>query len=649
MLTNSFGLFMKSHFAWSPRLGVGLLALGLAYAAGGCSFLYDLGTSQCDIDDDCAALGADFADTVCDVEHHVCIDDPNVGGTAGSDGNGGKGGKGGSSSGGDGGSGNGNTGNEGGKSGSSTSGMAGEGGSPTPPECTTNKECIEANVDVAYICKDEKCVKLITDECPLLLPSEGTVALLKSGSPLVLGGFANLTNPDDRRDTPAAINWDLVLQEFNDTTLGGLPIKGGPQPLLALICNGSYPADDTATLPAAVTHLVSEVGVPGVLTTMTSDRLKTAWDLTQEIVKAEDTPRGVLFVSSVAADLALANLEDDGLMWHFLGDPRTTASTLSSLMRRIEPTVEDLRDPADTGPLRVTLIYSSNPTNVDIHTVLTTSDDDHPLVALTFNGKPATDPDNADYFRTVAIPAFAGSQPDVSAAVKDLKDHPPDVIVGLVGKEFPPVISQIENWYAGTDKPVGVAKPHWLLSSSSYNVPELNAVVNVFGSSLSMRLLGVTYAEAQDTKSKTLYNEYYSRLTNFYKGGISVAGTENHYDAAYALLYGVAAANSLNIDGELLLAGLEKVLSKGSMSVDIGPTKISGTISYLSGKTNKMALYGTMGPPDFDTISGTRNNTPTSAWCVSSTGVAQADGLIYDSSSGEFSDGKVVPTCLQQY
>lgn len=645
MLTNSFGLFMKFHFAWSPRVGAGLLALSLAYAAGGCSFLYDLDTSQCDIDDDCLSRGVEFENTVCDVAHHVCIDDPaSSGGTSGSDGGGntGKGGHAGSD--------NGGTGNEGGTSGSSGGGMAGEAGMGPEPECTTNKQCIEDNLDVPYICKDEKCVKLVTDECPLLLPTEGALDLLKSGSPLVLGGFANMTNTDDYRDTPAAINWDLVYQEFNESTLGGIPKKAGTQPLLGLICNGSYAADDDTTLPNAITHLVGEVGVPGLLTTMSSDRLKAAWDLTQDIVKENNRP--VLFVSSVAADLALANLSDDGLMWHFLGDPRTTASTLSSLMRRIEPTVVANRDTADNGPLRVTLIYSSNPTNVDIHTVLTTQDDDHPLVALTFNDKPATDAENAPYFRTVAIPAFAGTQPDVSAAVADLKAHPPNVVVGLVGREFPSVVNQIENWYqSGPDKPVGVARPYWLFSSSSYNLADLGAAVKNFsGFKLSERVLGVTYAEAQDTKSKQLYNEYFSRLTNFYKGQVSVAGTENHYDAGYSLLYAAAATPQLEPTGDDLLGGLEHVLSKGSMSIDIGPSKISSTVASLVAiPTYKMALYGTMGPPDFDTISGTRNNTPTSAWCVADTGVFQADGLIYDASTGKFSNGKPVPACLQQY
>ncbi len=651
MLSDSFGLFMKSHFTWSRRVGAGLLALGLGSAAGGCSILYNLDTSQCDIDEDCSLLGADFENTVCDVTTHVCVDDNSgSGGTSGTDGGGGgKGGRAGSG-------GTGGGGDESGTSGSTSVGaMGGEGGAPPePPEGETNTDCIDANLQKEYICKDQKCVGLVTPECPLLLPTEGAIKLLESGTPLILGGFANMTNVDDYRDTPAAINWDLVYQEFNDSTLGGINTKDGTQPLLGLICNGSYAVDDDTTLPKAITHLVSEVGVPGLLTTMSSDRLKSAWDLTQEIVKKADPPRPVPFVSSVAADLALANLNDDGLMWHFLGDPRTTASTLSSMLRRIEPTVNANRDTLDSGPLRVTLIYSSNPTNVDIHTVLTTQDDDHPLVALTFNGKPATHPDNAPYFRTVAIPAYAGSQPDVSAAVKDLKDHPPNVIVGLVGREFPSVVNQIETWWEnGPAKPSGIAKPYWLFSSSSYNLADLGTSVKNFSGispKLGLRALGVNYAEAQDAKSKQLYTEYQSRLTNFYTGKVSVAGTENHYDAAYSLLYAVAAANRVDPDGDALLAGLTHVLSKGSTSIDIGPSKISSTVTNLVGNKNyKIALYGTMGPPDFDTISGTRNNTPTSVWCVADTGVFQADGLIYDSSNGKFSDGNPVPACLQQY
>jgi len=648
MLSDSFGLFMKLHFTWSRRVGSGLLALGLASIAGGCSVLYDLSTTQCDVDADCAALGAEFENTVCDAKAHVCVDDTSsTGGTSGTDG----GGKGGSSNTG----GRGGTGDEGGTSGTSVGVMGGEGGMPTePPECETNQDCIDANLQTPYICKEQKCVKLITEECPLLLPTDGALKLLGSGTPLILGGFANLTNADDPRDTPSAINWDLVYQEFNDSTLGGIQKKDGTQPLVGLICNGSYAANDDKTLPNAITHLVSEVGVPGMLTTLSSDRLKAAWDLTQTIVKDRDPVRTVLFISSTAADLALANLEDDNLMWHFLGDPRVTASTLASLLRRIEPTVLGARD-ATAEPLRVTLIYSSNPSNVDIHTVLTTHDDEHPFAELSFNDAPATDTSNKDNFRTVSIPAYnAGTTVDVSAAVKDLKDHPPDVVVGLVGREFPSVITQIEaEW--GTGASAGMPRPHWLLSYSSYNVTELGTAVNQYSGTgitppLSMRTLGIAYAEAQDAKSKQLYNEYQSRLTTFYKGKVAVAGTENHYDAAYALLYSVAAAPTLDPDGDALLAGLGHVLSKGSTSVDIGPSKIVNTVSSLTtSKTYKMALYGTMGPPDFDAISGTRNNAPTSAWCVKNDGTFQADGLIYDSTTGKFYDGATVPDCLKQY
>jgi hypothetical protein len=91
--------------------------------------------------------------------------------------------------------------------------------------------------------------------------------------------------------------------------------------------------------------------------------------------------------------------------------------------------------------------------------------------------------------------------------------------------------------------------------------------------------------------------------------------------------------------------------------VDIGYSKLAATINSLSSSSYKMALWATMGPPQFDFLSGTRTSA-SSAWCSllkpgSSPAVyeVQVDGLIYDLKSTSFINpaSGTVPACLQQY
>jgi hypothetical protein len=168
----------------------------------------------------------------------------------------------------------------------------------------------------------------------------------------------------------------------------------------------------------------------------------------------------------------------------------------------------------------------------------------------------------------------------------------------------------------------------------------------------------VNYAEAQDTKSKQLYDAYLARLKGSYTGTLSVGGTENYYDGAYSLLYALAASYAKGTKlttGDDVAVGLDKRVfstSTSAQTVDIGPAALGKTVNDLRGLTYQMSLYGTMGPPNFDRTSGTRVTT-TSAWCMEkpdTTWVYRADGLIYDPLSRAFKKPTAgVPPCLVKY
>ena len=620
--------------AWVPVL----------LASSGCSLFFELNANQCQVTKDCTNLGPQFADTLC--VNQVCVaksvtGNAGAGGGSGDNGGSGSGGKAGTgaTSGGD----------------SLDAGAAGEIGAGGSPECATNGDCISAHLDQPYLCVHGSCLALTSTDCPVMLPSSGTLDMLRKPAPIIVGGYANMNNPQDPHDSQAVINWDLAFSEFNDQTLGGIPNKAGgaPRPVLALVCQSGSP-DITPTLQ----HLTEEVRVPAILSTLSPDKLFAAFNATQDPTYAGNP---VLFLSTGSADLRLADLADDGLVWHMLGDPRTLAATTVALLDRIIPTVEAART-GKTDPLHVTLVYSDDSTMSDLFSVLTTADDKHPETLLTFNGKAAIDQLESGEFRELKIQsAKTHTTPDNQQAIDDLNNNPPDIVVAMATNEFPAIINAVENYAASK----GRLPPFYLASHLLYNTPELKASAttnSLMNPPLDERLVGVNYAEAQDDKSKQLYDAYLARLKSSYQGALAVSGTENYYDGAYSVLYSLAAAFGAQSvvesqrtapTGADVSKGLDlRVFSTSAsrQSVDIGPAALGNTVSQMSNQTYNISLYGTMGPPNFDRTSGTRVST-TSAWCIAKPNMLyQADGLIYDPDGQAFTAPAAgVPSCLSKY
>ncbi|MEI9936983.1 MAG: hypothetical protein WDO69_07145 [Pseudomonadota bacterium] len=641
---------MNSHFTWL-RGPAWLTAAGLLLASNGCSFLYNLETSQCNTTADCHALGAQFADTMCSTEHVCVASSDSNGGASGND----------NSSGGT--SANGGTGAHGGKG--PSGGSPADGGEAGSAACETNADCIALKLDAPAICVQKKtgneCVVLTTDQCPVLLPTtvagSSTLELLKTNSPVILGGFSTM-NPSDPHDSLAIINWDLAFEEFNEAAAKNSN-KSAFQPILGVICNAAFPED--GDFEASMSHLTEEIATPGILTTLSSTNLLAAWNYT----KSESYSGGdVMFLSTSSATLQLANLDDDGYVWHLLGDPRLLAATVAGLVREIEPYVV-AQQPDTSAPLKVALISNDNQTLNDIATVLTNappanqaSNDPHRFDYLTFNGDLAIHQDT-DFYQ---LQIKANDVPSAQTAGEEILQNPPQIIIGLATNEFAELIKEVEANWGKDGASVGMPRPyyvlsHYLATSNDVLQPPLATFgTSMYTPSLDKRIVGVNYALAQDSHSKDLYDSYLKRIKRFYgSGALTLDGTENYYDGAYSMLYASSVTNRTPPGGIDVRNALQnRVLNPDGDDIDIGPSPVETELPHLIQTLQaKMALWGTDGPPNFDRVSGTRLS-PTSAWCMNDAGNFvynySPDGLLYNADTGAFyAPDAGAPACLSKY
>lgn len=666
--------FLSGRHAWLP----GMLLLAIS---GGCSVLYDLDTKQCSTTGDCLKMGPQFNDSEC--RNRVCVLKAGKGGSSSQGGSSSEGGAsqaggavdfggappaGGSSP-------------AAGTSGTiNVAGTAGIGTEPATggqPACS-NAKCILEHGSESWICRNNTCVDIKSTDCPVLIPKKTAATLLEQQDVIVVGGFASMNNTSNLYDSQAIANWDLAFDEFNKATLGGLPglSGGGQRPLVGLICSTSKAT--TESIQQSIDHLTHKAQVPAILSTMSANFLYQAWRFLHPNDSASATALDTtFFMSTGSADMRLANLADNGLMWHMLGDPRTLAAPLVALVKQIEPYVNARRaesfavtgqDDPNTVPLRVTLISSDEPIMVDIADILTAPENpNRPGTTLTFNGYAATD--NGSNFSWKKIQSVRLHEPpDVSAAIQELSDHPPHVIVAAATAEFSTVVVPAIEYNWDSLAP-GMIRPYYVMSHLLYNTAELkdNARIHSITSPpFANRVVGVNYAAAQDAHAKDLYSQYLAQLKSTYQGALTLDGTENHYDGAYYLLYSLAAAaaNLSAPTGEDIYYALKtRIISEATNAtpVDVGYGALSGrdtgtsTISQLFNDRvgYKMSLYGTLGPPDFDRFSGTRVSA-TSAWCMLKTSDVtweyKADGLMFNLATLGFAPPSAgIADCLRDY
>jgi len=489
-----------------------------------------------------------------------------------------------------------------------TGGMGGGGSG----ECTTNSACIDApeNFGEPAACIEGTCVPLKTDECPWVLGLGEDFANLRKPEPIIIGAYAPI-DPVAPTTSAYMLNYEFAIDEVNGVTGGGIP--GGPggssRPFVAVVCDSV----DNPDLPASMDHLIEDLQVPAILSALYAPELK-------EMFNTKGLPNDVFFMSPIDADTTLTGILDNGLLWHMLPEGRDLAPGYVALVAEAEEYVRVQRGLSPTDPVKVALVDAKCQFLLDISTRV--------LMEMTFNGglSVVANQNNGHFRRLQTECAAEFDQPDVSGTVEQLLDFVPDILVSIGADESLDLVGGLE---AGWMPALG-PKPFYLASPWVFGLPALTSSTLA---NAHQRLIGVNFAGAENPM---LYEQFLINIQAAYEGVEGLDGKENFYDAAFYLMYAIAAAGDPSrLTGRHIAQGLERVIDTfASESFPVGRDSFNSALAYLNIPDSTIELIGTLGPPEFSTT-GARKGLP-SYFCVDN-GVRIQNALLYDKDTGTIS------------
>ncbi|HEX9296418.1 MAG TPA: hypothetical protein VF881_11295 [Polyangiaceae bacterium] len=450
-----------------------------------------------------------------------------------------------------------------------------------PGSCNENSDCKAINAFSASFCRpaDHRCIKLATLECPVVHGSEDDWS---NKNAIIFGAYAPLSKSDPTQSSTVVFNYEFARNELSGPNVGGLRDRNDQRhPLVTVVCNND--PDIIATKPeylqTSLKHLVNDLNVPAIVGYLLPGELRVAFE-------TYGKQNNVFFLSPIGASLELANLPDDGLLWHMLGQPGDLAPAYGALLKRLEPFVTGV---FAVTTIKVAVVTSDDPFSQDLAAAT--------LSKLVFNGKSLLD--NGDNYRPWNVNADNPAQ--VGAEIAQFR---PNIVISLAGLPFSQaggVLAQIEkSWAPGK-------RPYYILSP--LNAGDLGTVkvkihdLSLVDSNTYQRFLGINVAPPTD---RTLYYDYLTRFKQHYSG--VVEETENFYDAIYYLAYAMQAAGpDQPLSGLRIRDGMRRLLG-GGQPYSVGPFDIGKVFGALN-DGQPIELIGTLGPPNFDTISGARIDT----------------------------------------
>jgi hypothetical protein len=508
-------------------------------------------------------------------------------GGAGAVGGGAKGGRGGNA--GHGGTSTGGT-STGATSAGGTGGGAGEG---DPHACTTNAECVLRETDAAR-CRpsDHQCVILKSDDCLVAYAGEKNGAVRFSDDNAIYVGALAPLDEGAPSTSYAVMAERLAIDEINGVS-GGLPDgQGGPgRPLVLIVCQ-SDTTNDPDVVIRGIQHLGKDVEVQAVVAGLKP------FDLNAVFAEETKSGRNLFYLNALAISATLTSPDvNDGRVWTLLGQPQDYAAAYGLLLNDLETYVRGERGLAPNDKIRVATVYTTDQFDDELYQAAAPT--------LKFNGSSAASQDSdviagGNYLK-IKIDLDTPT-PDIQGAVSQIIDFAPDIVISATGDPMAGPGGVIALLEAQLPSP----RPYYMLSPYNATQTAVGNVSTIIATEpdAAGRFIGISAAAAAD---KTLQNAYATSFNSQYNNpaGDIPSFTDNFYDAVYYLAYAMYGASSLTGPG--ISDGMRRLI-QGDRADD-GKDGISNVFAALDAGSS-VSLYGTLGPPDFNPMTGVRPATP---------------------------------------
>lgn len=455
-----------------------------------------------------------------------------------------------------------------------------------PQGCSSNADCTaESSQYVEVVCETEtkSCLQLTTEACPFV------VGDWRTENPLVLGAFALISTlaPKEHAST---LNYTLAIEEL--ATAGGIPVGAGTKlrSPVVVVCNAK-------AVDAGLEHLVDTLHVPGLVTTFDSKTLRTEF---KERLQESKT----FTISPYGADSTLTS-QNDGLLWHMLGEPSDLVPTYEALFGLLEPYVQTKIGAGPTA-LRVATISGDTTVETDLAESVTAT--------LSWNGKSLKENTDDKNYLNIALPSTLSGKKlddiDVEPAVQALLAFKPHIIISFSSEEFSKLVQVLEIVWPASSGP----RPFYVLSP--YNTSDKALFPLAAGSdddaeSFRSRIAGINVASTSEAR---VLDAYERRFIGRFPTAQSALGQENYYDAMYFLVYAAVGAGRVSgLSGENLREGMQRLFS--GTSIDMGPKDLGNAFGALGTPKGSISLFGTLGAPTFNLGTGARRGAG-SVYCI---------------------------------
>ncbi len=462
-----------------------------------------------------------------------------------------------------------------------------------PPDyCLTNQECIDRSGGQPAMCVQKQCQSLLSDDCKEVL---GTPEEYGNDDAVLIGYVSLLAgNPLASQGLGGANAVELARGDFV-RAFGGLPpaYPGGPvRPLVVVVCN---------ELPDPLRpsrHLVEDLKVPAVIGPLSSSGALAA---AQQVM----IPNNVLHLNPTATTLAMAQLDDRGLVWRTDAVDTDLVGAMGALTNELERQLRagdaPVVPPADN--LKVAYVHRGDILGTSVQSLF--------LETLTFNGKTAASNAASDDYRDFDYGDFvdpAATAETTKRAVTGVVGYLPHVVLLFGLGEMVTTFSQIEQQWPA-DAPY---RPYYVLHPAGFGGDWKTVVGSNEG--LRRRVLGMLpFSDPTDPVGaliKTRYDGLFAQDT----GAVWSTPAQAGYDNLYLFAYAAVAIGDQPLTGPNLAEGMKKIAPPGTLIKSSDTTTILNAVVELQAGRN-IDYYGALGNIVFDAAG--EFAPPVIVWCTS--------------------------------